>query len=285
HRLTVGGQPEILEVLGAFLFTIPTMGTEEFEGGFHAYFTEGQSPSEVTAALDGFMEGLKSAGLDGPVTVRWDKFPNVDWTLEWKKGLKPIEAGSRLVVLAPWHVYAGGRLRVIIEPGMAFGTGHHATTRMCLEEIEALSPVAGFAAAASPVAGRSMLDVGTGTGVLAISASLLGYHPVAAIDNDPVAVEIAVKNASINRCPDVSISSTPVGELSGRFSVIACNLTAGSIIDIARHLKGLLAIDGRLILSGILEEQEDSVSRTMEAVGFKSIRRRQREGWVTLVVG
>ncbi|RMG67204.1 MAG: 50S ribosomal protein L11 methyltransferase [Nitrospirae bacterium] len=181
--------------------------------------------------------------------------------------------GDSLVVVAPWHKYSGDRIKIIIEPGMAFGTGHHGTTRMCLEEIEELARRGC----------RSLLDVGTGTGILAIAARKLGFTEVVGVDIDPEAVTIAVENARINGVEEVRFFCKPVREVEGSFDLIAANLTAQTIKDLMddmlRHLKG----DGFLILSGILSEQKEEIEELLRQRGISCLKVRELEGWLTFL--
>lgn len=172
-----------------------------------------------------------------------------DWLAEWKKYWKPVKIG-RFIIAAPWHqIEYAGKLVIRIEPNMAFGTGTHETTQLCLAAIDE-----------NYRDGRSFLDVGTGTGILAIAASMMsnGSDRIGAVDTDADAVAIARTNASLNGVSHlIEFSAGPVEAVSGRFDVVCANLTADVIVSI---LPALLAKCNKLlILSGILGVQEDAV--------------------------
>jgi ribosomal protein L11 methyltransferase len=180
---------------------------------------------------------------------------------KWKEGFEPIEIGSRLVVAPSWKLPGpgGGRVVVQIDPGMAFGTGTHETTRMCLEGIEA------------HWSGGRLLDVGTGTGILAIAAALLAPGSrIIAIDVDPKAVEVARENASINGVSSsIEVVEGQAREfIGGTFDVVVANLTAEVIIGLVGDLAECLARSGILILSGILTTLEADVEHAATTAGL-----------------
>jgi ribosomal protein L11 methyltransferase len=161
---------------------------------------------------------------------------------------------------------------------MAFGTGSHATTRGCLEFIET---VAGSLNDATFTA----LDVGTGSGILAIALAKLGAKKVWAVDSDPVALKVARGNVCTNGVEKkVELSGTAVGRMRKSFAVVVANLTAETIVNLASALEKTVAPKGFLILSGILNPKAKNVIRSFSTSGFKSIRRRRKKGWTTLLL-
>src|SRR3989304_4102674 len=174
-----------------------------------------------------------------------------DWSQKWKKGLRPIRVtykGASIVIKPTWKKSAKrpGEKIIEIDPGMAFGTGGHATTKMCLKAIlrlvkDKLLP---------PAHDNDILDVGTGTGVLAIAAMKLGFRKAVGIDIDRVAVDVAKKNARDNRAK-VTLSARPVETIRGRFSLVAANILAGELIRLSPPIKDRGRPGGWLILSGI----------------------------------
>ncbi len=172
------------------------------------------------------------------------------WGETWKQFFKPLRVGRRIVIKPTWEPYspAGADVVVEIDPGMAFGTGQHASTRMCLEAIEALlSEDCGFA-------GRHVLDVGTGTGVLGIAAARLGAAEVLCIDNDEQATAIARENVLINGVGDrVAVADLAIAALTRPFPLVVANLTAKILLELHPHLSRLVCPRGYLILSGIIE--------------------------------
>lgn len=177
-----------------------------------------------------------------------------DWANSWKANFKPTRIGTRLVIKPTWEDYAARNSDVVLEldPGMAFGTGTHATTRLCLETLERL--IDGEQALTK---GGGVLDVGCGSGVLAIAAALLGADRVVAIDIDPIAVTVTEENAAINGVTaTLEVSTTPLAAISGEFSLVLANILAEELVKMAGLLTARTTAGGFLILSGILAERE-----------------------------
>ncbi|MDA8077665.1 MAG: 50S ribosomal protein L11 methyltransferase [Nitrospiraceae bacterium] len=240
-----------------------------------AYFTADADMDRISRELAAFRDVLESAGLDPSVSVSYSLLPGRDWNKTWKDGILPIDAGEHLTILPPWADKPSGRTGIIIDPGMAFGTGHHETTKTCLTLIERLST--GFR-------GKRFLDVGTGTGILAISAVLMGFAEAVGIDNDPLAREAAVTNAGLNRLDSVKVLEGLITDVAGAFDMIAANLTSGALIRIAPDIKDRLAAGGIVILSGMLAGQEHDVLSAMEHCGL-ALKEKLSDGkWVTLLL-
>jgi len=198
-----------------------------------------------------------------------------DWAQNWKQHFRPQSIGERLYVCPPWDAIApAGRLAIVVDPGMAFGTGHHATTRGCLELLEHTVRTERIERA---------LDVGTGSGILAIALAKLGVGEVSAVDNDPQAFAIAGTNAAVNGCGAIHIRTT-LENISRNVDLIVANLFANLLRELAPRLTGLLRSGGTLICSGFLASDEDGVRRAYEAVGFTPVGRREMESWITLAM-
>jgi ribosomal protein L11 methyltransferase len=165
---------------------------------------------------------------------------------------------------------------VVLDPGMAFGTGTHATTALCLGALSEL-------VTARP--GLSVLDVGTGSGLLAIAARKLGAGLTVGVDNDPVAVRVARENAERNAV-DVALSETPAGEVRGTFDLVLANILANTLVELAPALEARLAPGGVVLLSGILAPQAEEVRRAYVALGLRPLAGADRtEGeWVLLAL-
>jgi ribosomal protein L11 methyltransferase len=180
-----------------------------------------------------------------------------DWLTEWKKSWQPVPVGQRFIIAPPWStVPEDDRIVIRIEPGMAFGTGTHETTRLCLQAIEKYFD------------GSSFLDVGTGTGILAITAAKLNPNArIEACDTDPGAVEIALENARLNDVgPNISFRIGTVDDAQSSADCVCANLTADVIVELLPQLIG--ATCGRLILSGILQTQTDRVVDELRQQGI-----------------
>ncbi len=199
-----------------------------------------------------------------------------DWLAEWKKGYEPIAIGHRLLICPSWRRdQARNTDRVVIEidPGMAFGTGTHETTRGCLEMLEKYWR------------GGALLDIGAGTGILAIAAiKLQPGSRVVGFDVDPEAVEVALENAAINGVADeIEIEVNKLSSFHGQeFDVAVANLTADVIVPLAADFAQVIKPDGALIVSGILSEQDDDVRTALEALSFRVIEVKPDGDWVTM---
>lgn len=196
-----------------------------------------------------------------------------DWLGEWKKNWQPVRVGERFVVAPPWSVLdADERLVIRIEPGMAFGTGTHETTRLCLEAVEKYFD------------GASLLDVGTGTGILAIAAAKLRPGArVEACDTDADAVEIAQENARLNGVGDrIDFRVGSVGVTAASADFVCANLTADVILPLLPALVG--ATCGRLVLSGILDVQAEEVRSALAALGVTGCETRAEGEWVAIII-
>lgn len=211
-----------------------------------------------------------------------------DWLGEWKKSWQPVEVGKRFIIAPPWAEIPDEHERIVvrIEPGMAFGTGTHETTRLCLAAIEKyfLPPHAGCPGG-DPVAGGSFLDVGTGTGILAIAAAkLLPGARIEACDTDEEAITIARENARLNGVGEkITFRVGTVEEATASADVVCANLTANVIGDLLPTLIG--ATCGRLILSGILDSQVEAVNARLLECGVSPPLEIIQDGeWVALVI-
>ncbi len=185
-----------------------------------------------------------------------------DWANNWKEHFKPSRIGTRLVIKPTWEEFAAEAEDIIIEldPGMAFGTGTHPTTRLCLETLERYFFREPPYENRQPDPPTDILDVGTGSGVLAIAAAKLGASRVIGIDIDPGAVEIAHANLVLNRIDkEVRVTSEPLAEVEGDFDIVVANILAEELVRLGGELFSRVRASGLLILSGILTEKEDLV--------------------------
>jgi ribosomal protein L11 methyltransferase len=201
------------------------------------------------------------------------------WASAWQQSFPPRAVGRRLWVKPPWEAAeAPGRVTVVIEPGRAFGTGHHGSTEGCLALLDD--------AIADTRPGR-VLDIGTGTGILAVAAVKLGAGHVVAVDVDPDAVAAARVNAARNGCAD-RIDLIMGGPESLRdvrpFPLVLANLLAHTHVTLAPHYRRLVAPGGALILGGILEHEDNDVIAALEPAGFAPLGRLVIEGWSSLLL-
>ena len=227
-------------------------------------------------------EGLQALAADGievgPARIQVKKVPARDWSESWKRHFKPLDLGPRLLVKPTWsrRVPKKSQALVVLDPGLSFGTGQHATTRFCLEQLVALREPAASA--------QSMLDVGTGSGILAIAAVKLGYQPVNAFDFDPDCVRVANENTELNEVAAVLIVThddiTRVPKKpKQRYSVVCANLIYDLLIAERDRLLSRVAPGGSLVLAGILETQFGVVRKAFEAAGWKLVAATTDKEW------
>ncbi len=278
YALDVSCEAAAREAVEYALMEAGALGTEttgETDGSLQvaAYFDAPPRGERVRATL---LDALRIYGLASHV-VRDMQFREVaarDWLAEWKKNWQPIEVGRRFVVAPPWSEVNGvpGRIVLRIEPGMAFGTGTHETTRLCLAAIE------------KHFDGGSFLDVGTGTGILAIAAAKL-FHTarVEACDTNADSITIAHENARLNGVAErINFRVGTVDEASASATLVCANLTADVIVPLLPALVG--ASCGRLILSGILETQIDGVVARLSELGIDEYEVMSAGEWVALTI-
>jgi ribosomal protein L11 methyltransferase len=198
------------------------------------------------------------------------------WASAWKERFEPLKVGRRILIVPPWNpAETPGRISLVIEPGQGFGTGHHPTTRGALRVLEELCARREF---------RRALDVGTGSGILALAMYRMGIRSIRAVDVDRTALDNARKNARLNRLEGrVHFSATPVSRLKSRFDLVVANILGSTLIEIAPALKRLVAEDGCLVLGGILNREADSVA-TAYAPELRVVKRRTERGWTTTVL-
>lgn len=203
-----------------------------------------------------------------------------DWSSSWKVHFKPLRVGKHLLIVPTWEdaVVLPGDLVIRIDPGMAFGTGGHETTRLCLELLESVmekSPLLTI---------PSLLDLGTGSGILAIAANLLGAGRILALDIDPDAVEIARDNLTLNDMSDsIECGTVPLESLTENFDIILANILAEELVRLAPYLMERLHPGGSLILSGILAEKEPFVLQGFASQPLTYIRTVSDGEWVALL--
>ncbi len=217
---------------------------------------------------------VRAAGYPVSVSLIRDE----DWENNWKAYYKPIPVGERLVVVPEWEaVPEDGRTPLRLDPGLIFGTGSHATTRMCLEALETL-----------PLEGKRVLDLGCGSGILAIGALLLGAREAVGCDIDPKAPQVALSNAALNGigeerfhvyAGDVLTDEGMRGFLSGGFDVVLANIVADVIIPLAGIVRRFMAEGASLVVSGIIEGRQQEVQEALEANGFAVCGRYCQEEW------
>ena len=201
-----------------------------------------------------------------------------DWAESWKAFFWPEKISPRIVVKPTWREYdpSGDEIVLELDPGMAFGTGTHPTTTLCLQLMERHLPPSG-----------RLLDVGTGSGILMAAAALLGASHVHGIDNDPLAVEVARQNLALNAVPAERgrvWTGNRLDGVEGRYDLVMANILAEVVIALLPNLVGVLSPGGRFIGSGILESQQDDVAAAARPLGLRLIETAHLEEWVAMVM-
>lgn len=221
---------------------------------------------------------LRDYGIDiGPTRIRIRFIPAEDWSTSWKRHFKPWEPGPNLLVKPSWsrRKPRANQAVLTLDPGLSFGTGQHATTRFCLQSLVRIRE-AGTA--------QTMLDIGTGSGILAIAAALLGFSKVEAFDFDPDAVRVARENAQLNRVHrKMHLFQADLTKLPRRsnqtFDVVCANLMYDLLIAERHRILSRVASSGCLILAGILKDQFPQVQRAFEQEGWVLRRARTEKEW------
>lgn len=262
------------EALTNKLSEIGSEGFFEKQGDIIAYFHESKNPDEISGELSRFSDTLKNSDLDPDFKFKWSLLPEKDWNESWKAGFIPLDIGENLTIIPSWLTEKTERIPLIIDPGMVFGTGHHETTRMCLALIEKHS---------RDSTRKSFLDVGTGTGILAICAGRLGFAHVTAVDTDPLCIESAVKNTRLNTLKNIKVFEGEITAADGIFDIITANLLSNILINIASEISKRLRPGGTAILSGILSGQEHGVIEAYEKQGLTMNEKLLSGTWITLV--
>ena len=242
-----------------------------------AYFPDPSSFPERRKKIRHYLSDLSVSGEN--FVFQWRGIREEKWAESWKAHFKPIHATSRMVIRPPWEEYGGkkGEMIITIDPGMAFGTGTHPTTQMCLQALEELIPVF-----AHP---PSVLDFGTGSGILAIAAEKLGADRILALDVDPVAIQCARENAALNRLKDrIDFRISPARSLRQRFEVVVANLLPQELWQAASFLARRISPRGFLVVSGILKGQKKEMASTFIKRGLSMESSKEKKGWVCLTL-
>jgi len=241
-----------------------------------AYFNIDTEVETVMEEIRQKVEEAKGFGVPfGDVEILSKEVNEADWANEWKKYYKPIKVGERFVIKPLWEEYTAkeGEIILHMDPGMAFGTGTHETTRMCLEAVEDYMR-----------ADTTVFDIGTGSGILAIGASKLGAKEVVGVDLDIVAVDSAKENVSHNALDNVSIlHGNLMDVVEGQADIIVANIIAEIILVLLPDVKLKLKDQGVFISSGIIREKEAMVKEALAKEGFSVLETRHQGEWVCIV--
>jgi ribosomal protein L11 methyltransferase len=279
--------PEALEGVTNRLWELGAVGVveeEEVSAGravLRAFFPPDAEPAELDARIRGYLDELLGLGIAAaPEAVLVEPLADAPWAEAWRAHFRPVPAGARFLVCAPWHAPAAdsadGREILLIEPGRAFGTGAHGSTRTCLVLLERALP--------RPVA--RAIDVGAGSGILAIAAARAGVARVEALDVDPDAVAATADNARRNGVADRVVATlTDVATWAGPPApLVLANLLAAAHAGLAPVLVALTAPGGALIAGGLLVHEVPAVTGAFAAAGAALIELTEEDGWAALLL-
>ena len=235
----------------------------------HMYLAPDENPAEV---LPLFRQRLDDAGVE--YTLNTEGVEQEDWQNAWKQYYHAMDIGRRLAIVPGWEEYDTDRTVITMDPGMAFGTGTHETTSLCLETLDEL--VQG---------GERMLDIGTGSGILAIAALKLGAKEAEGVDIDPMCVRTAGENAQRNGVAERL--TVLVGDLSdkasGVYDIITANIVAAAILSLAPAVPALMAPGAKFIASGIIDERRDEVLDGLKTAVLRPVQVKEKRGWVCII--
>lgn len=221
------------------------------------------------------LKQLRELGVEtAPARISLSRIKRENWAESWKRHFKPLEISARLLIKPSWSKRKPkrGQAVVVLDPGLSFGTGQHPTTSFCLEQLARLRRTG---------ISQSLLDVGCGSGILAIAATKLGYAPVEAFDFDPEAVRVARENALANKAHPLIARRdlTKLPQRGKQFDVVCANLIYDLLIAERDKLLSRVKADGTLVLAGILNEQFAAVKRSFVDAGMKSVGERSVGEW------
>jgi ribosomal protein L11 methyltransferase len=264
-RLSIRVRRADAELVLAELLTLAPSGVEESEEGDSVEYAVYGAPGELPDLPD-----LRAAAGEALVEVRTEEVAD-DWDERWKQFHRPIDVGGRLHVRPPWSpVPGGGAMDIVIDPAQAFGTGAHATTRLCLELMLGLEADGAF------------VDIGCGSGVLAIAAAKLGWGPVVGVDFDPLSVEATRVNAEVNGVVLAARAGDLRREAMPGAPTVAANLLRPLLLTYAARI--VAPLPRHLIASGLLREEGDEIAAAFGVHGLVERERRESGEWVALLL-
>ena len=267
--------PAMAEAVESFLLDHGAPGLQSEDRDGRVRTTAHFAVDPPLAELDALLAALGEQYPEAPrAEVAVGTVTDTGWADNWKAHFPPLTIGRRLFVHPPWIAEVpADRLAILLDPGMAFGTGQHASTRGCLVLLEA---------ALAERSGARVLDLGTGSGILAIAAAKLGAAEVVAVDIDPDACAAARDNARVNEVAGLIRFGDTLDAVDGAFDVVVANLLATTLIELADRLAARLAPGGILIGAGVLADEAAAVRAAWRAAGLRATDEDVDEGWVAL---
>ena len=247
------------------------------------YLERNEAALDVIARVRMAMSDLKKARPEcGPLLLTIDNVADADWENNWKRFYKPMEIGERLLVVPQWEeARDDGRVKLVLNPGLTFGTGSHATTRLCLQALDKY--IRG---------GEKILDLGCGSGILSIAALVLGAKEAFACDIDEKCVDVAYENAALNgvgrdrytvRWGDVLTDKALQAEFGGGYDMVVTNIVADVIMGLSDKVRPFLKEGGLFLCSGIIDDRAEEVFTKLRADGWTVIEQHDSEGWYSFL--
>ena len=247
------------------------------------YLERNEAALDVIARVRMAMSDLKKARPEcGPLLLTIDNVADADWENNWKRFYKPMESGERLLVVPQWEeARDDGRVKLVLNPGLTFGTGSHATTRLCLQALDKY--IRG---------GEKILDLGCGSGILSIAALVLGAKEAFACDIDEKCVDVAYENAALNgvgrdrytvRWGDVLTDKALQAEFGGGYDMVVANIVADVIMGLSDKVRPFLKEGGLFLCSGIIDDRAEEVFTKLRADGWTVIEQHDSEGWYSFL--
>ena len=275
-------EEEAMEIAKIDLIDEDLLAKDRTHGIIHIYISPEENPQEAVSFIENRLAAERI-----PYDIELDTCKKEDWMNNWKRYFKPAPVGEKLLIRPVWvdDYDPAGRTVLNLEPGVAFGTGTHETTRLCLEALErCVTPQ------------TELLDVGCGSGILSVAAMLLGAKSAVGVDIDPLAVKVAAQNGALNglSAPAYTVlQGNLTDRVSGAYDLVTANIVADAIIMLTPEIPQFLRPDGAYIVSGIIDAREDEVTAALAANGFavadrraengfSLLRRRDENGWVCL---
>ena len=262
-------EQEAWEIARIDLIDEDLLAKDRTKGIVHIYISPEENPNEAVSFLS---ERLNAERIEFELDETLCR--NADWENNWKKYFKPMPVGNKLLIRPIWEdeYDAGDRAVIHLEPGLAFGSGTHDTTRLCLESIENYAQK-----------GKTMLDIGCGSGILSVCGLLLGADSAVGVDIDALAVKTAIENGKTNGFEEPQykvLQGSLTDKVSGTFDIIAANIVADIIVVLCKDVKKYLKPDGIFITSGIIEPRENDVLEAFASNGLEVIARHESGGWL-----
>lgn len=254
--------------------------TNNIAKGYIRFEEEDFKPSEIQKVFSLAKEELKEEGFTDEELGSWEvsakKVINQDWSQKWKEHWKPTRASEHVVICPSWEECERkkGEILITLDPGSAFGTGTHATTQLCIQAMEKYLKK-----------GDEAADIGTGSGILAITAIKFGATRAVAVDNDPLVIDVAQDNAQVNGVFNkIDFSCATADMLSEQFDFVCANILHNVLAEIMGDLKALMKPKGYMVLSGILDEKKPVVLEAVEKNGLQVLEILKQDQWVAIVV-